>query len=54
MSLSTKLTYGRDFLEELLPAARPYLKFVGDRPMAQKVSADRKAATEAYMAKAAK
>ncbi|MFA7280165.1 MAG: glutathione S-transferase [Sterolibacterium sp.] len=48
---ATKKVYGRDFLEELLPAAKPYLKLVSERPQAQKVGADRKAATEALMAR---
>ncbi|MBE7421846.1 MAG: glutathione S-transferase [Zoogloeaceae bacterium] len=52
---ATKKAYGRDFIEEFLPAAKPYLKLVGERPHAQKVNADRKAAYEAYAAaKAAK
>jgi glutathione S-transferase len=44
VSLSTKLTYGRDFLEEL-PQVKPYLKMLGERPSVAKVNADRKAAT---------
>jgi glutathione S-transferase len=47
--LSTKLTYGRDFLEEL-PQVKPYLKMLGERPAVAKVNADRKAATEAVKA----
>ena len=47
----TKKVYGRDFLEELLPAAKPYLKLISERPQAQKVGADRKAASEALMAR---
>lgn len=39
------------FEEELLPAAKPYLKSISERPQAQKVSADRKAASEALMAR---
>ena len=46
VSLATKLTYGRDFLEEL-PQAKPYLKMLGERPAIAKVNADRKAASEA-------
>ena len=46
VSLATKLTYGRDFLEEL-PQARPYVKMLGERPAIAKVNADRKAASEA-------
>ncbi len=51
---ATKKIYGRDFLEELLPSAKPYLKLISERPQAQKVNADRKLATEALMAKAKK
>jgi glutathione S-transferase len=52
---ATKKAYGRDFVEEYLPQAKPYLKMIGERPHAQKVNADRKAAFEAYAAaKAAK
>ena len=46
VSMSTKLTYGRDFLEEL-PQVKPYLKMLGERPAIAKVNADRKAATGA-------
>lgn len=46
VSLTTKLTYGRDFLEEL-PQAKPYLKMLNERPAIAKVNADRKAATAA-------
>lgn len=48
---ATKKIYGRDFLEEVLPAAKPYLKLISERPQAQKVSADRKVAFEALMAR---
>jgi len=55
LSMVTKKAYGRDFLEEMLPAAKPYLKMIGERPHAQKVNADRKASQDAYAAaKAAK
>jgi glutathione S-transferase len=54
LAQATKKIYGRDFLDEFLPEARPYLKMIGERPHAQKVSADRKAAMEAYMASKAK
>lgn len=50
LSQATKKTYGRDFLDEFLPEAKAYLKMVGERPHAQKVNADRKAAFEAYAA----
>ena len=52
VSLSTKLTYGRDALEEI-PQVKPYLKMLGERPAFAQVAADRKAAQEA-MAAAAK
>ena len=51
VSLATKLTYGRDFLDEL-PQAKPYLKMLGERPAIAKVNADRKAASEAAKAAA--
>ena len=51
VSLSTKLAYGRDALEEL-PQMKPYLKMLGERPSVAKVNADRKAATEAAKAAA--
>lgn len=54
LSQSTKKIYGRDFLEEFLPDAKPYLKMIGERPHAQKVNTDRKAAMEAFMASKAK
>lgn len=47
---ATKKIYGRDFLDEFLPAAKPYAKMIGERPHAQKVTADRKAGMEAFMA----
>jgi len=46
VTLATKLSYGRDFLEEL-PQVKPYLKMLGERPAVAKVNADRKAASEA-------
>ena len=45
VSLSTKLTYGRDFLADM-PQVKPYLKMLGERPAFAKVGADRKAAQE--------
>ena len=53
VSLSTKLAYGRDALEEL-PQMKPYLKMLGERPSVAKVNADRKAATEEAKAAAKK
>ncbi len=54
LSQATRKIYGCDFLEQFLPAAKAYLKFVGDRPHAQKVNADRKAAMETFMASKAR
>jgi glutathione S-transferase len=51
VSLSTKLAYGRDALEEL-PQVKPYLKMLNERPSVAKVIADRKAATESAKAAA--
>lgn len=53
VSLSSKLAYGRDFLEGL-PQVKPYLKMLGERPAFATVNADRKAAQEARMAQAKK
>jgi glutathione S-transferase len=54
VSQATRKIYQRDFLDELLPQAKPYLKLVGERPHAQKVNDDRKAAMEAFMSKGKK
>ena len=51
VSQATKKIYGRDFISELLPSAKPYLKLIAERPQAQKVSADRAVAFEAFLAK---
>lgn len=53
VSLSTKLAFGRDFLEGL-PQVKPYLKMLGERPAFARVNADRKAAQEARAAQAKK
>ena len=53
VSLSTKLAYGRDFLEGI-PQVKPYLKMLGERPAFARVNADRKVAQEARMAQAKK
>ena len=53
VSLSTKLAYGRDFLEDL-PQVKPYLKMLGERPAFARVAADRKAAQEAMAARTKK
>jgi glutathione S-transferase len=44
VSLTTRLAYGRDFLEEL-PQVKPYLKMLDERPAFHQVNEDRKAAT---------
>ena len=51
LTLATKLTYGRDFLEEL-PQMKAYLKMLGERPAIAKVNADRRTASEAAKAAA--
>jgi glutathione S-transferase len=51
VSLSTKLAYGRDFLEGMAQV-KPYLKMLNERPAVAKVIADRKAASEAAKAPA--
>lgn len=51
VSQATKRIYGRDFISELLPAAKPYLKVISERPQAQRVNADRVVAFEAFQAK---
>ena len=53
VTMSTKITYGRDFLEGM-PQVKPYLKMLGERPAFAKVAADRKAAQEAAAAQARK
>ncbi|MBK9596342.1 MAG: glutathione S-transferase [Rhodocyclales bacterium] len=54
VSMTTKKAYGRDFIDEFLPIAKRYLKMIGERPHAQKINADRKAAQDAYAATKAK
>lgn len=53
VSLSTKLAFGRDFLEDV-PQVKPYLKMLGERPAFAQVTAWRKEATEAAKAQAKK
>lgn len=53
VTMATKVTYGRDFLEDL-PQLKPYLKMLGERPAFARVAADRKAAQEAAAKAAAK
>lgn len=50
VSLASKLAFGRDCLEEL-PALKPYLRMLGERPAFKKVNDDRKAAQAAAQAK---
>jgi len=54
VSQATRKIYGRDFVDEFLPQAKAYIRLVGERPHAQKVNEDRKAAMEAFMSKAKK
>jgi glutathione S-transferase len=49
ISMSTKVVYGKDALEDM-PQVKPYLKMLGERPSVARVNADRKAATEAAKA----
>ena len=49
VSLSTRIVYGRDFLEDL-PQLKGYLKMLGGRPAFARVNEDRKSA-QAAMAK---
>jgi glutathione S-transferase len=50
VSLSTKLAYGRDVLEDLAPL-KPYLRMLGERPAFRQVNEERKAAQAAAMQK---
>jgi len=52
ISLSTKIAYGRDFLEDL-PQVKPYIKMLKERPAFLRVDEDRKA-YQASMQAAAK
>ena len=45
VSLTTKLAYGRDFLEDI-PQLKPYLRTLGERPAFKRVNDDRKAASK--------
>jgi len=53
ISLSTKIVFGRDVLEDYAPL-RPYLKMLSERPAFKKMNDDRKAASEAMAARAKK
>ena len=50
LSLSTKIVYGRDFLEDI-PQVKPYLKMLAERPAFARVNEDRKAAQAALTAR---
>lgn len=53
VSLSTKIVYGRDALEDCAPV-KPYLKMLNERPAFKKMNDERKAASEAMAAAKAK
>lgn len=46
---ATTKIYGCDMLEEMLPAAKPYLQIIGERPCAKAVNAGRKAAVDGFL-----
>jgi glutathione S-transferase len=50
VSLTTKLAYGRDVLEDIAPL-KPYIKMLGERSAFRQVNDDRKAAQAAAMPK---
>ena len=50
VSLTTRLAYGRDVLEEVAPL-KPYLRMLGERPAFRQVIDDRKAAQAAMQKK---
>lgn len=52
VSIATKAVYGEDLLAVAGVDWKPYSKLIGERPSAQKVAADRKAAQEAMAAEA--
>lgn len=52
VSLSTRIVYGRDFVEAALPQAKAYVKMLGERPAFARVNEDRKAAQAALLARA--
>jgi len=54
VSQATRKIYGRDYVDEFLPQAKAYLAMIGERPHARRVSEDRKAAMDAYLAKSKK
>ena len=50
VTLSTRIIYGRDFLEGM-PQLKPYLKMLGERPAFARVNEDRKSAQAALAKK---
>jgi glutathione S-transferase len=50
VSLTTKLAFGRDYLEDIAPL-KPYLKTLGERPAFARVNEDRRAASAALAGK---
>jgi glutathione S-transferase len=50
VTLSTRIIYGRDFLEGM-PQVKPYLKMLGERPAFARVNEDRKSAQAALAKK---
>jgi glutathione S-transferase len=50
VSITTKLVYGRDFLEDM-PQVKAYIKTLGERPAFKRVNDDRKAAQAALAKK---
>lgn len=52
VSMISKMAFGCDFLEDL--PVKPYIKMLGERPAFAKVSADRKVAQEAMLARTKK
>jgi glutathione S-transferase len=53
VSLSSKIMYGRDVLDDYAPV-KPYLKMLNERPAFRKMNDERKLATEAMTAARAK
>jgi len=51
VSAVTRVVYGRDMVEEYLPQVKSYRKMLGERPAFQRVSAERKAAADAFAAR---
>ena len=47
IGMATKAVYGEDLLVAAGIDYKPYIKFIGERPSAQKVLADRKVASQA-------